>query len=330
VAHLSLESSARGHGLAAERTVPRALVHKHALDQVFIADAAETDGRHVALAQLPRANLLFSDTLPSYHDALLIGEAARQGVMVVLHRFLDVPLESQIVIGELAVSLSDLEANRAGPELSEMTIAVEFGRRRTRRDGMLRSLEGWASCSIDGTVNASFSGSIALLRRSVYRSLRGNRTATNLHAPVRERRAEPAAVGRRDPRNVVVGPLRALGGERYAAAVVADPGHPVFFDHPQDHYPGLLLLEVARQAAVGSAALQLGCAARAIVMRGCSGTFSRFVELDTALEAVAEVREPAAELRAGAEIEVRVTVGEGEAEAAAIDTTLVVGVDGQL
>ncbi len=66
-------------------------------------------------------------------------------------------------------------------------------------------------------------------------------------------------VGRHDPRDVVLG---TPGEERPSGAdglnadwaygswqLRIDRGHPVLFDHPVDHVPGMALLEAARQAA---------------------------------------------------------------------------------
>jgi hypothetical protein len=54
----------------------------------------------------------------------------------------------------------------------------------------------------------------------------------------------PAVVGRVLPADVVLAP--ADRPDRWQLRV--DTAHPVFFDHPLDHAPGMLLLEAARQA----------------------------------------------------------------------------------
>ncbi|MEU0082468.1 AfsA-related hotdog domain-containing protein, partial [Micromonospora tulbaghiae] len=53
-----------------------------------------------------------------------------------------------------------------------------------------------------------------------------------------------------------------------------DRTHPILFDHPLDHVPGMLLLEAARQsttATLGHTTLPLHI----------DSTFTRYVELDT-------------------------------------------------
>lgn len=53
-----------------------------------------------------------------------------------------------------------------------------------------------------------------------------------------------------------------------------DDTHPVLFDHPCDHIPGMLLLEALRQAACA----RLGVPEAHLVSLGA--TFHRFAELD--------------------------------------------------
>ncbi|MHC5908639.1 AfsA-related hotdog domain-containing protein, partial [Streptomyces sp. S6] len=44
------------------------------------------------------------------------------------------------------------------------------------------------------------------------------------------------------------GVLVARGDDGTVRVAPADPHHPLFFDHPSDHVPGMVLLEAARQA----------------------------------------------------------------------------------
>jgi hypothetical protein len=61
--------------------------------------------------------------------------------------------------------------------------------------------------------------------------------------------------------------------------LVVDTSHPHFFDHPQDHVPGTLMLEALRQSAVAVAAPVLGAAPQGLVVTSCSTDFKRYVEL---------------------------------------------------
>ena len=80
-----------------------------------------------------------------------------------------------------------------------------------------------------------------------------------------------------DP-SIVLPVGRAPGRDcRYTAIV--DRTHPCFFDHPLDHLPGALVIEVYRQAAIAAAASDgVGEPADAVVTR-CAVQLSDFAEL---------------------------------------------------
>jgi A-factor biosynthesis hotdog protein len=60
-----------------------------------------------------------------------------------------------------------------------------------------------------------------------------------------------------------------------------DRDHPFFFEHPLDHYPGLMLLEAARQAATALTHLFYGVPLDSIyIMQGLAVDFTAFAELD--------------------------------------------------
>jgi hypothetical protein len=281
----------RSRGLTAERAVARRLVHKLALEQVFATGAVRIgEDEWAALVQLPRANRLFNDTLQPYPDLLLLCEAARQGVMVVLHECLDVPLDLHFVTTRLDVRLDDLDANLPGPLPTEMTIAVSFDSERRHRDGSLRAVQGEARCHVGEARAGTFAGALRFLPRTTYTAARDGAPSSSALKAERPARAEPRAVGRSDPRNVVVAPPEPDGGG-YVVLASPDPADPVFFDHPQDHYPGMLLLEVARQAAIASAAAATGERPERFVPLRATARFGRFAELGEPLRCHAEVTE---------------------------------------
>lgn len=308
-------------GLSTERAVARRLVHKLAIEETFVTGVQEVPGgeAYIALAQLPRANRLYNDTLQPYYDLLLVAEVARQGVMVVLHECVGVPFDSHFVTARLDVALKELEPNRVAPLPTEMAITVGFSSRRTRRDGTLRRIEGAARCHIAGIHSATFEGCLLFAPRRTYASLRDGADSSGDSRPrTRLAPADPREVGRSNPRNVVVtSPEPHDGGFR--AYVTADRQDAVFFDHPQDHYPGMLLLEAARQTAVASASQVTGEPGGRLVPRRCTAGFSSFAELDEPLECLADVG-----ARSGDEIPVGIAVEQGGDRVSSLAVTLLV------
>ncbi|PSJ28372.1 hypothetical protein B7P34_12825 [Streptosporangium nondiastaticum] len=278
-------SPAEAPALTADRTVHRRLVHKRAVEQVLTTAVAESGGRLLGTAQLPRLHRHYNDTRAPYHDLLLVGEAARQTVEAIVHELLHVPLDRRFVLGDLGIAFTTLEAVRTGPEPADLLVELDIDRLRRRRDGSVRSLRGAATCRIGGRDAARFTGTLLFLEGDSYDDLRagssGPRAPGTGEAPPR---CEPSAVGRTDPRNVVIGGLRTehpeAGGEpgETVADIVADPQDPVFYDHALDHLPGMLLMEAARQTALAARARTRAVPAGALLATGCRARFLAFAE----------------------------------------------------
>jgi hypothetical protein len=115
-------------------------------------------------------------------------------------------------------------------------------------------------------------------------------------------RAEPRAVGRQDPRNVVIGPTCASDGEHVADAYI-DLSHPALFDHPGDHLPGMLEVEVFRQATISAAEQEYGIEPKRAVMVACDASYSTYGELDEPTSCVIRLQGALAQ-RGGATVRV--------------------------
>jgi hypothetical protein len=278
-----------------DATVPRQLAHKAAVENVFVTGVAAAGDGFVAAIELPRAHRHYNDVCVPYHDLLLLAEAARQGVEVVAHQLLGVPLRKQFVITAMRIDLVDARAARVGHRVAEMLAELRVSRQRRSLDGSLRSLDGEVYCWLGDRHAATFTGTVRFLPAETYGAVRAEtdgavraetdgavRAETAPAGPPVARRAEPSQVGRRDPANVVVGPL-ATDGTDVMADVVVDPHHPVFFDHPLDHHPGMLLLEACRQVALAAAADALRIPATRLLTTSCGGRFAGFAELHPAV-----------------------------------------------
>lgn len=236
--------------LSSERTVPCGWVHKRAVEQVFVTDVGEENGRLLARAQLPRTHRLFND-VPRHgreqrHDLLMLGEAARQCSEAIVYRLMGVPLDQQFVIGTMKVAVIDEKAVTASLEPEDMIAELVVHKVKRRPDGTLRRLLASVICHLKDVAAAEFSGALMLVPQDSYEALReGAGTAPTGSGGVRP---IPAEVGRTDPRNVVLADLFRAGG-KLTARLDVDPHDPVFFDHALDHYPAILLGEGARQAA---------------------------------------------------------------------------------
>ncbi|MFI8930755.1 ScbA/BarX family gamma-butyrolactone biosynthesis protein [Streptomyces sp. NPDC053474] len=266
--------------LTTDRGVHRQLVHKRAVEHVLTTAVARHGDRLLGIAQLPRCHRYFNDTSTPYYDLLLVAEAARQTVEAMTHELLGVPLDARFVLGGLAVEITRLPALRIGPAPTDLAVELHIDRSRRSRSGTLRALEGVAQCHVEGEQAARFSGALRFVPADTYTDLRAD-PAPEPADPLPPR-GTPALVGRTDPRNVLIGQPGVRGHETLAR-VVPDPADPVFFDHPLDHLPGMLLVEAARQCALVARARASGVPVTALVATACRAAFREFAEHDAPL-----------------------------------------------
>ncbi|ANS68764.1 SabA [Streptomyces lincolnensis] len=225
-------------------TVPRQLVHRAAVAETFLTGWTRTaPDRFSVTAQWPRAHGLHVSADRSAYDPLLVVETVRQSGTLIAHTEYDVPLDQHFVLQEFEVTTFP-QYLAVGAVPAEVSVDVAFvdvqyrGRRPVGARYTAEVLRGGERVARASRVTFTCTG------EAVYRRLRGGRTAATVSAPPLPPPLPPALVGRALPTDVVL--ARTDRPDRWQLRV--DTAHPVFFDHPLDHIPGMLLLEATRQA----------------------------------------------------------------------------------
>ncbi|MEV0174757.1 ScbA/BarX family gamma-butyrolactone biosynthesis protein [Streptomyces sp. NPDC050803] len=249
-------------------TVPRQLVHRAAVAETFLTGWRRTGPDLFGVsAQWPRAHQLHVSPDRSAYEPLLVAETVRQCGALLVHAEYEVPLDQQFVLQELRVTTypERLEVGTV-PAEPELAIAVFDIRRRAGRPAAIRYN---ADVRLDGVRVATGHVAVSWMGPSVYRRLRGGRTPATVSSLAVPPALPAISVDRALPADVVLAPPDRPG----CWQLRVDTEHPVFFDHPLDHVPGMLLLEAARQAAGAVHAGQ-----RAPV--SFHAAFHRYAELD--------------------------------------------------
>ncbi|MFF5714437.1 ScbA/BarX family gamma-butyrolactone biosynthesis protein [Streptomyces sp. 62] len=236
-----------------------------------------TENRFFVSARWLAAHPFFSPVAGDRHDPVLVAETIRQTTMLLAHAEFAVPVEDQFVMWGLHYT-ADAEALAFDGPSSDVTVDVICSDLDIRR-GSLRNLRTTMVLTRDGRHLATGGTQARCTSALAYRRVRGERMAA-LGRPVPLLPGvAPQLVGREHAKDVVLAPGTRPGQWQLRI----NTGHSTLFRRPNDHVPGMLLVEAARQAATAT----LG--SRAYLPTDMDVSFSRYAELDSPCWIEAEV-----------------------------------------
>jgi hypothetical protein len=250
-------------------TVPKEFVHRAAVAEVMLTGWKRQDDAHFTLtAQWPRAHSFFTPSEGGLHDPLIAAETIRQVGSLLAHAEYGVPLGHHFLMWGLDITVEPggLLVGDAPASLELVVTAADV----KYRGGSLARLGYEATVLREGVPVARGAASFSTATPAVYGRLRGRQDLALIRALPLAAPASPQSVGRTSPVDVVLSP--ADGPHRWQLRV--DTRHPVLFDHPVDHVPGMVLVEAARQATAEVLERSF------MSPLGMSSTFKRYVELD--------------------------------------------------
>jgi nucleoside diphosphate kinase len=297
------------------RTVDRGIAHRASVFEVFLTSAVQVDAETLDIGtQVPRHHGFYSDSRAprSDYDPMFFVEACRQGMFVLAHKLLGVPVGRHFILRQLELDVTE-------PALLEMRDSPTGAVVRARLQRVLRDKQGQHtgfragySVFIDGREALTCLTGVSWVTTEAWAALR--RTGRDEFAlpsvprPCPQGPRLPARlVDRLNPANVVISPVRPEpqrgGVPGVSAALVVDTGNPTLFDHPVDHLPAMLQMEGLRQLATAAAGKAYGLGPESVRLRGFAARFSRFGELDLPAQCCARQPEVRHLERAGSELE---------------------------
>ncbi|MFC4084956.1 ScbA/BarX family gamma-butyrolactone biosynthesis protein [Amycolatopsis samaneae] len=228
-----------------QQTVPRSLVHRAAVSEVFVTDLNVLgEGRFEVGAQWPRRHGFFGPRTPEFHDPMLYAETVRQAVPLIAHRAYGVPLSHSFLSDHKAYTVGETGLATLGRPVDVVlrVAAHEVEYRGGKVGGMRLDFECFRDDRLIGTATERW----RCVASAVYRRVRGDHFAATPFQATILPPVNPAAVGRERAEDVLVSATATDG----TWSLRFDPDHAVLFDHPVDHVPGMALIEGARQAAL--------------------------------------------------------------------------------
>ncbi len=238
-----------------------------------------SDTRFRFTAHWPATHHFFSPVDDHHQDPMMVGETLRQASMVLAHAEFGAPADTHFVMYDLTVSTEPSALLLAeADEPVEIDVVCSEIRRRGRG---LHSMRTTMEFRRAGRFVARGTGSTGCTSPLAYRRLRARQLAA-LGTPVPLLRGiSPRVAGRARAEDVVLAPADRPGVWRLRV----DTGHPVLFPRPNDHVPGMVLFEAARQAATAASGRH------PFLPREMTATFARYAELDSPCWIETDVRD---------------------------------------
>ncbi|MGI5439977.1 ScbA/BarX family gamma-butyrolactone biosynthesis protein [Streptomyces shenzhenensis] len=256
-------------------TVPKEYVHRASIAEVMLTDwKRDADGHFTVAAQWPRGHSFFT-AVQGCHDPLIAAETIRQAGILLCHTEFGVPLDHHFLLSKLRVSVLPARL-LIGSAPAGIDLHMVFSDTRQHR-GRLTSGRLETILRRDGRAVATGSAAFTCASPAVYQRLRGRRRDLDCRPLPLTTPLPPQLVGRLLPMDVVLSPT----DEAHRFQLRLDIRHPVLFDHPVDHAPGMALIEAARQATTAT----LG---RVSLPLSIETDFLRYVELDAPCFLVAQ------------------------------------------
>ncbi|MFF5479744.1 ScbA/BarX family gamma-butyrolactone biosynthesis protein [Streptomyces sp. NPDC012935] len=202
-----------------------------------------SEHRFLVSVNWPSAHRFFAPLPGGRQDPLLVAETTRQATMMLAHAEFGVPIGDQFLMRELGYQVEATEFTVAGAS-GAIDVVVECTDVQLRA-GRLVGMRVDLRFQRHGRLLATSMGILGCTSARVYRRLRGERMSVTGRAVPPLPTVAPRETGRGDRKDVVLAPSRHRPGWRLRL----DTTHPTLFARPNDHVPGMVLLEAARQAA---------------------------------------------------------------------------------
>lgn len=255
-----------------ESEVPPRYVHKRDSQEVFLTAWEELRANtFLVSARWPTGHRFYTGQ-GNLHDPLLFAETVRQCFPLLAHAGYAMPFGHHLIWQYLTYEVVP-PAMGVSDEPAELDLYVTCSDIRHRR-GQIAALTLHVIALRDGVHLGTAQARFSCHAPPIYRRLRGGYADLDTAVAAAGQPSDPVAPGlvaRTSADDVVLSPT----GHHDRWLLRTDTSHPILFDHPVDHAPGMLLLEAARQAA------HITCGKEGLYPVRFESTFLQFSEFDS-------------------------------------------------
>lgn len=278
------------------RTIPRTLTHKRRIENVYLTSLSQTsEADFVVGAYVPQANVFLNEMRSHPGDVTLtIAEIGRQAGMAVCHEYLGVAHANAFILNSAGMEM--LPAIHAVDWSADDSLVINISVKETSHaeDGSLRSIGASEEFYANGVLVCRQFNDWAIQPVARYRRLR----ELSRNKARRDTAADPRVGGMKIQGNVQA--KRSVlsdsywvgqGGACFVAILKVDQNNLFFFDHANDHVPGMLILEGMRELASDLSTRFSWPDEHQPRIRGLEMGFRNFAELDAPVTLIARLGE---------------------------------------
>ncbi|HTZ44321.1 MAG TPA: ScbA/BarX family gamma-butyrolactone biosynthesis protein [Jatrophihabitans sp.] len=252
------------------RTVDRSLVHRDSIAEVLLTDISQVSRTaFLVAAQWPRSHRIYRPDQHGRHDPMLLLETVRQAGLALSHYGFGVPYNFKAIMHDIGFELHADAEPRGVTAATNLTVRVDCDQV-VMRGTTLRGMTVILQVSANGQHFATGTGSLSWLSPRTFQALRARSRIAHQGPGSPATGLTPVASRHRGSADALIC-AEDLAPLRRRLLVPLD--HPVYFDHPLDHVPGMLLIDGVWQA----------------VSAAGSGTPGRLVECRMTLPAFTEL-----------------------------------------
>jgi len=267
-----------------DQTVPKKMVHRAAINEVFITSGRRiADSQFECAAQLPRTHTYFNDHIhqTKYYDILLFVEVFRQASIYISHAFLNVAVTDKFIYSSGNTHILSRETLVVNDCPTNARVSIEVLDEHIRQ-GVRSGVTLELVIIIDGVAVAQERVALKWINSASWDRMRQKGMATipnpfnhdiQLPPPI-----DPAHVGRELKSNVVLGKKFDRSKENISTQVIVNQTNAGLFDHALDHIPGMLIMEAFRQTSLLLVKQSLQFEAHELLFTECNVEFTKFGE----------------------------------------------------
>lgn len=281
-----------------QNTLPRGLAHKRRLENVLVTSLSTLDPHRNDFlfgAYLPQSNVYLNDMRVQPGDVTLaLVEIGRQVGIAASHEFLDVSPEHAFVLDTMHFDVYPAMHAVDWKSSDNLWGHIVIDNEQYDGDGQLKSARACIQTHSGSKLLGTQMSHWSLIQRDRYQRLRdtGRTRAQRLRAKTDD--PQPLGPGfqvKLDAklRQPVLEPMLWMNrnASRFVATLHVDPANQFFFDHENDHIPGMLILEGMRNMALDITGKFTPEGGGMSSLQSFDVAFRNFAELDAPVQLVA-------------------------------------------